>query len=76
MCFGGSPKQPAPAPVVAPPAPIDTTGKDKQLKEVQNAKLKEQQRAASAVGRSDTILTGALGATGDATTKKKTLLGE
>lgn len=64
MCFGGKPKIPDP-----PPPPTETDASRAALRET-----REQRRAASASGRTSTILTGPQGVS-DTGSTKKTLLG-
>ena len=72
MC-GGSPKTPKITPAPTPPpvvAPIDAD------QDAKRAGDDERRRRQAATGRSDTILTGALGDTGQNDTGKKKLLGQ
>jgi len=65
---GGSSSPPAVTP--APPIPTDNTA------EVLAVKQKEEDRIRKLKGRKSTILTSGQGATGEAETRKKSLLGE
>lgn len=76
MCIGGSPSTPsAPAPVIAPPPPVDSTDPETKAKE-DKARSDEEKRAKLAKGRNSTILTGASGITEKADVQKAQLLGE
>ena len=73
MCMGGGPKTPkVKSAPTAPPvvAPIDADQDAKRAGE------DERRRRQAATGRSDTILTGALGDTGQNDSTKKKLLGQ
>ncbi|WP_152512871.1 hypothetical protein [Desulfovibrio sp. X2] len=60
-------------PAPAPEVPTETDG---QTEAERTARSDAKKAAAQARGRESTILTGALGDTSQATTQKKTLLGE
>ena len=73
MCMGGGVKTPKIEETpVAPPivAPMDAD------QEVKKAGDEERRRRMAATGRSDTILTGALGSSGYSNVGGKTLLGQ
>lgn len=67
--FGGAIKRPEPTP--APPPPIDNAADQA----ARDKAAEEQRRTRLAGGRASTILTSPLGAEGDASTARKTLLG-
>ncbi|GKX40044.1 hypothetical protein [Pectobacterium versatile] len=68
MCMSSGPKMSAPAPVAQAPQEQDAA--------VVSARDDETRRRRAAAGRSSTLLTGAQGVTGAATTGSKTLLGQ
>lgn len=68
------PPPPPPPPVLAAPVPL--TGGESETAQVNRAKDLERDAARRRSGRKSTILTGALGVTDQATTQKKTLLGQ
>lgn len=72
MCMGSTSKPKVTEIPVAPPivAPIDAD------QEVKKASDEERRRRMAATGRSDTILTGALGSSGYSNVGGKTLLGQ
>lgn len=72
MCMGSTSKPKVTETPVAPPivAPIDAD------QEVKKASDEERRRRMAATGRSDTILTGALGSSGYSNVGGKTLLGQ
>ncbi|EPR42718.1 hypothetical protein dsx2_2635 [Desulfovibrio sp. X2] len=75
--FFSPPKAKAPAVISTPaPAPEVPTETDGQTEAERTARSDAKKAAAQARGRESTILTGALGDTSQATTQKKTLLGE
>lgn len=71
MGIFSKPKSPPPPPLPpAPPPPPKPTDPN-----VTRAKRDERRRAAGAIGRGSTILTGSQGLTTEASTARKTLLG-
>lgn len=73
MCVGGS--APSPPPPPPPPAPPKEPPKMADAG-VRQAGTDMRKQAALATGRSGTILTGAQGLAGEASTQRKTLLGQ
>ena len=75
MCFGRSKSVAAPPP--PPPAPVDMPAPPPTViePEVKAARKNEKKAAAQLAGRQSTILTGSRGVLEEATTSKKTLLG-
>ena len=74
---GGGKSSSKPAPYVPPPVPAEPeTLQEEEASEVRQAVDKSKKAAALASGRQSTIITGSLGATGEANVGRKTLLGQ
>ncbi len=67
MCLGGSPSAPPPAPATPPPVNTDVA--------MEQGADNERKRRAAAAGSASTILTSPTGASGQAQTTSKTLMG-
>ena len=73
MCGGSKPKPPKVTPTPLPPVVVAPIEADTSAA---SAGDEERRRRRAATGRSDTVLTGGLGVTGQAQTGGKKLLGE